>query len=100
MTEIRAIDHLDPGGLIVRSGELLARPVVEALRSGGEVTVELRGLGGVSSSYFNIFLRTVRDALGPGALGRVHVRSASPVQMQVYDRSLSALERDPVSQEP
>ena len=90
MTQLNAHDFVDRDGLIVRSGELLARKVIELLREGEVVRVQLRGLNGISSSYFNVLLRMIRDDLGADALQRVTLLFVSPLQQQVYERSLQA----------
>lgn len=96
MIEIRAADHIDPNGLIVRSGELLARRVIESLRSGESVHIDLRGLSGISSSYFNILLRLIYDEAGAAAIDRVQLAFVSPLQKQVFDRSLEAIRQGSV----
>ncbi|MGB7157873.1 MAG: hypothetical protein WBD40_07390 [Tepidisphaeraceae bacterium] len=91
MVHFDAKNYVDPDGLIVRSGELLARGVLAALRHGDSVHVNLAGLCGISSSYFNMFLHTIRTELGAEALGRVQMEFVSPLQRQVYVRSLEAV---------
>ncbi len=96
MIEIRAADHVDPGGLIVRSGELLARKVIESLHGNAAVRVDLKGLPGISSSYFNILLRLVYDEAGSAAVDRVQMVFVSPLQKQIFERSLEAIRQSSV----
>jgi len=91
MTEIRAIDFIDPDGLIVRSGELLARQVLGTLRHDESVRVQFRGLSGISSSYFNILLKRLIEDMGPDVLHRVQFEFVSPLQKQIFDRSREAI---------
>jgi hypothetical protein len=91
MVDLKAQEYVDPDGLIVKSGELLARQAIESLRQSDVVRIQLRGLTGISSSYFNIFLRLIREQLGAEALGRIEMLFVSPLQKQVYDRSLRAV---------
>jgi hypothetical protein len=95
MKEIRAIDYIDPDGLIVRSGELLARQVLETLRHDESVRVQLRGLSGISSSYFNILLKRVIEDMGCDVLHRVQFDFASPLQKQIFDRSWEVIVLQP-----
>lgn len=97
MIEILARNHLDPNERIVRSGEMLAHQVIQALRTGQSVRVQLQGLPSISSSYFNIFLVMIRDELGAEALHRVHIDFISPLQKQIFDRSFDAVVHAPIS---
>jgi hypothetical protein len=91
MVELIARDYLDPNGRIDKSGEMLARRAIETLRSGEAVRIQLQGLPGMSSSYFNIFLLMIRDELGPEALERIRMDFISPLQKQIFDRSFDAV---------
>ena len=90
-TEFFAKDWMDPDGVIVASGERLARQIIPSLRQGKSVLIHTQGIGGVSSSYFNIILQMVRDEAGEGALGRLHFQWSSPIQKGMSERSLEAL---------
>ena len=90
MVEIRAADFIHPDGLIVASGEMLARKVIEVLRTGEKVLIQLRGLPGISSSYFNVLLLMVQAEVGPDALDRLQWDLVWPIQRQIYERSLEA----------
>jgi hypothetical protein len=90
MAEFRAKEWLDPDGVIVASGERLARQVLPALRRGEQVIVRADGLAGLSSSYFNIFFNIIRDELGPDALSMVEFDCISPTLRTILERSLSA----------
>jgi hypothetical protein len=91
MVEIYAKDYTDSDGLIVRSGELLAHKVIELLQTGQRVTIQLQGLTGISSSYFNIFLRLVCEKFGLDGLNSLQMKFVSRLQQQIYDRSFEAV---------
>lgn len=90
MTEIHARDYRDPDDVIVASGQLLAGRVIELLRKEPRVRVHLRNMPGLSSSYFNIFIKRIAEEVGPDAPDRVEFDFASPLQANVYARSLDA----------
>ena len=91
MTEFIAKEWMDPDGVIVASGERLARHVLPVLRRGESVLVRTDGLEGLSSSYFNIFLIIIRDELGPASLARVSFQFSSTIHRAMLDRSLAAV---------
>ena len=94
MQVLRANEYLDPNGSIVLSGRLLGDAALRALASSPSVRVSLAGLRGLPSTYFNEFLRIVAEGLGRGHLARVVFDFDSPVQRQVYERSLSAVRQN------
>ena len=81
---------MDPDGVIVASGERLARQVLAALCRSESILIRTEGLEGISSSYFNIFFNLIRDELGPDSLDRVTFECASPIHRAILERSLSA----------
>ncbi len=87
---ITAKDLLDPDGVIVSSGERLATAVVAALEHAQTVNIDLRGMPPISSTYFNVVLRTVRDQFGHQAVERVVVSTPSSIIQSVFDRSKTA----------
>jgi hypothetical protein len=91
MIEFNAEDWLDPDGIIVASGERLARKVLPDLQRGEEVLVRASGLEGLSSSYFNILLVIIRDEIGPAGLNRISFEFSSPIHRAIFERSLSAV---------
>jgi hypothetical protein len=82
---------------------VLDRPVVDCarvigqeasrfLRSGAKVVVSVRGIRGVSSSFFNVILAAVADATaGVIDADRFVVETETETQRIVYERSLTAL---------
>jgi hypothetical protein len=89
---LTAIDYLDANGSVVQSGANLADAVLNLLRSGTPVLVNLADLRAVSSSYFNIFLQRVADAVGLSAIGStIQLQFGTPLQKRVYDRSFAAV---------
>lgn len=91
MKKIVAKDHLDSNGLIVESGRLLAQETIRELASCEPVRIDLHGMPGIASSYFNVFLSQLQDELGPPSLDLVSFDFVSPLQRQVFDRSRSAV---------
>ena len=88
---IRGSSHIDPSSL-VRSAELVAVAVIDGLAQCDCVTVDLAGLKGLSSSYFNLILKTVAARYGPLAVQtRLHFKFASAAQNVTFDRSLQAV---------
>ncbi len=96
-TVLLAKNLLDPEGVIVASGERLAREVVPLLQDGQSVTIDTLGLGGPSSSYFNIFLKMIVDEVGADALDRVHFTFRSSILRSLYERSLAAVRQQSAS---
>jgi len=91
-----ARDHFDPSGSVVHSGMMLAEAVLALIETGASVEVDLRDVRGVGSSYFNVFLRRVDEALGLAALHHyIRFRFASRIQEMVFERSLDAMKRGP-----
>lgn len=96
IVSILAKDHFDPDGSVVHSGMRLADAVLAAIEAGARVEIDLREVKGAGSSYFNIFLRRIDEALGISAMDRcIQVRFASKVQEMVFERSLESMRRGP-----
>lgn len=91
---ISARDHVDSEGSVVRSGVALAERVLQELDAHPVVQVDLHGIMGASTSYFNVFLRRIDEACGLHALeSRVRLRFASGVQEMVFKRSYDSMRR-------
>lgn len=93
MTEtITARGFVDPAGTVVAGAEALAVGVLTALESSSVVHVDLQGLRGVPSSFFNVLLLAVAGRFGVGALGkRLVFRFDNDAQLRIYGRSLEAV---------
>jgi hypothetical protein len=90
-TVIVARDFVDEKLSVVESAGLVARRVVEALQSGESVVVSVRGLRGVSSSFFNVLLDAAEKALGSKLdNGQFTVETETTTQRTIYDRSYAA----------
>jgi len=88
---VKASDFVNPNGSVVDCAQMVAAEVASALRSGDNVRVSVRGLRGVSSSFFNVILATVGDAIGSQLTdARFDVETETEVQKLVYRRSLEA----------
>lgn len=91
MTTVLAKDHLDPQGVIVRSADLVANAIISKLKGDDLVELELNGLPGVSSSYYNLALRRIVAEVGVEGLDRIRVRFASKLQQTIFERSMIAI---------
>jgi hypothetical protein len=75
----------------VESAGVVADAVVVYLADHDEVVVDLSGVRGVPSSFFNVLLLRVAEAFGAAALdSRVRFTLDSDAQQDVLNRSLSA----------
>jgi hypothetical protein len=90
-TALFAKDFLDPQGVVLRSADNVADAVIASLGENDRVSIAMNGMPAVSSSFFNVILRRVLDALGPAALDRLHMATPSAVLRQIFDRSLLAM---------
>lgn len=96
IVRIYAREHVDPEGSVVRSGMALAEAVLSAVESaaGAHVEVDLAGIKGASSSYFNVFLRRIDEGCGLAVFDdRIKLRFGSNVQQLVYSRSFESMRR-------
>lgn len=94
MASIIATEFVNPQGLIVESGLLLAARISAALTAGEAVEVSLAGMRGLSSSYFNVILGTLVEGFGlPAIENRVRFVFDSQAQQQTYRRSLDSFKR-------
>ena len=94
MFTIEASQSRDPQDRIVASGLLLADEVVRRLTDHDVVEVNLKGLRGVTSSYYNVVLHRVLSILSMAEFARrVKFRFDSAAQEQVYNRSLESARR-------
>jgi len=85
---IVAKEFVDPSGNIVGSAMLLANEVVRQLHSADAVTIDLSGMRGLSSSYFNVVIHEVLPSTGLADFERrVRLRFDTEAQAQVFARS-------------
>ena len=81
MITITATKYQDADQRIVESAAMLAREVLCALESHEVVEIDLHGLKGLSSSYFNVLLQQVLPVTTVGGFAkRVHLRFGSAAQ--------------------
>jgi hypothetical protein len=93
-TTIYAKELIQPDRPIVDNAEILAAEAIGKLQTGKSIRVSLIGVRSISSSYFNVILRRILDALGKEEFHqRVTFEFDSTVQQMAYDRSLAALSR-------
>jgi anti-anti-sigma regulatory factor len=91
-TELNASRYIDPQQELVASAKLLADAANDALARAPSVTIDLRGLRSVSSSYFNMLLSLVASTSGNDAIkSRLHFRFLSSAQEQIFKLSFEAV---------
>lgn len=91
---ILASDYWRASESIVDGAARLAEAVVLALKSARTVTVSLRGVRGVTSSFANVVLQRVAEAHGPASMReRLLFETDSEAQRQVLSRSMDAAEQ-------
>lgn len=91
---IEAKRFVHPEGRIVDSAERLADEVVRQLATHDVVTIDLREMRGLSSSYFNVLLQRVIATTTYAELSRrVGFVFDSPAQQQTFKRSLDFASR-------
>lgn len=94
---IVASDHLAEDGSVVASAGRLAAAILQALQHHATVKVELSGIRGATTSYFNMLLRELRSGLGAAPFDqRIEFAFASRLQSDLFDRSRRAVDSDPV----
>lgn len=91
VTKIDAKGFVDEARPVVECAELVAEEVSRLLRTGACVVLSVRGVRGVSSSFFNVVLSAVAEALGSDfGGGRFDVETETKTQRMIYQRSLQA----------
>jgi len=89
---LAARDYVDPTGDVVQSGTALAEAVLASLNAHRSISVDLHGIMGASTSYFNAFLARVSQRYEMDDFDeRVSLDFASSVQEMVYTRSRDSL---------
>ena len=84
-------DFVDDGLSVVESASRIAAEASRLLRSGSNVVVSVHGVRGVSSSFFNVILAAVADALlSEGSAARFQVETETITQRTIYQRSFDA----------
>ena len=88
---IRVKDFVEESRSVVDCAAAVGLEAARQLRSGAAVIVSVRGVRGVSSSFFNVVLSTVAPALqNDFSEGRFSVDAETDTQALVYQRSLAA----------
>lgn len=90
---ITAYDLINEDEDVLVSAKLIASRVIEHLKASRSVILDMEGVKGASSSFFNVLFIQVRDAAGPAALsdGSFVVQSRVRPQQVVLERSLQAV---------
>jgi len=88
---INATDYIQPHLSVVDCAIEIGRVVTKVLKEGGSVRLSFRGVRGVSTSFCNVIIAAVADALGGRPTSdRFDVDIDSALQRQVYQRSFQA----------
>lgn len=89
---VKAMDYWHPQDSIVDTAARVADAVSNALRGQRRLTVSLKGLRGISSSFANILLQRIVADHGSSALDeRVLFETDSHAQAEVLRRSIEAV---------
>lgn len=89
---INTRDYVDGSQSVVDSASQVADEVSRRLNNGQNVVLSVRGVRGVSSTFFNVILNAVAQVLGTGfASDRFSVETDTETQEMIYRRSLEAL---------
>lgn len=87
-------DYVDERRPVIECARQVGDIAAAHLRSGGSVVLSVAGVRGVSSSFFNVILSAVAEALrNDFSDGRFDVELETPTQRLVYLRSRAALIR-------
>jgi hypothetical protein len=91
---ISTIDLLDPNEGVVETAQEVAARVVAIQEQGHVAKVSLKGIKGVSSSFFNEILHALRITVAvPAPWDQLSFEFDSELQQKVYDRSRAAFLR-------
>lgn len=89
--KINSKDYIDDTKSVVECAGLIASEASRLLMSGANVVVSVRGVRGVSSSFFNVILSAVAEVLRHDfGNGRFQVETETDTQRMVFQRSLAA----------
>jgi hypothetical protein len=88
---LNSVDFIKPDRPVVESAELIAAEASRLLSSGASVILSVRGVRGVSSSFFNVILSAVAESLGNDfSESRFEVDTETATQRMVLQRSWDA----------
>jgi hypothetical protein len=94
MVTVLANAFRDPQDRIVASAARLAEEVVRLLATHDVIEIDLGGMRGVTSSYYNVLLHSVLEVVPPPDFPRrVKIRFDSAAQQLVFNRSLESATR-------
>ena len=94
MVTVSANAFRDPQDRIVASAARLADEVVRLLSAHDLIEIDLGGMRGVTSSYYNVLLHRVLEVIPAGDFPRrVKLRFDSAAQQLVFNRSLESATR-------
>jgi hypothetical protein len=89
---IRALELIHPRETVVENAERLADAVAAALRATDIVVVDLHGVGGVSSAYFQVVQLRALEEFGDDAVRRrLRFQTTSDLHRKIIERSTHAI---------
>jgi len=95
MTESRiklaAKDYLADSQVILESAERLAAQVSSALRVSQHVSISMKSMPTISSSFFNLILTKTVNEFGSQAIERLELTDASELMREMFRRSSTAV---------
>lgn len=88
---VQAAEHIDETKPVIDAAHTIGSLVATRLAAGDDVVIALRGVRGVSSSFFNVVIAAAFDVIGT-AIGseRLLVETDNRTQREVFERSLTA----------
>lgn len=90
------MNYVRDGSAVVDTATEIADVAAAALLRGSSVIVSLRGVRGISSSFFNVLLATVYAKCPQASAGdRFVIETETETQRQVLLRSVQAVQRLP-----
>lgn len=96
MLKLSALDSIGPHGTTYTQGEVLFNKLLEALKTGDTVELDMRGMETTSSSFFNAAIGELYTHIAPKDLAnRLHITNLTPSSRFVLIRSIRAAKREP-----
>jgi hypothetical protein len=86
---INSNDYIGSHANVTESAALIANEATRQLKAGARVVVSVKGVRGVSSSFFNVIFAAVSDVLG-GNPDRFSVATDTATQRMIFQRSWDA----------
>jgi hypothetical protein len=86
---INSNDYIGSDANVTESADLIANEATRQLKTGARVVVSVKGVRGVSSSFFNVIFAAVSEVLGSNP-DRFSVTTDTATQRMIFQRSWDA----------